>query len=398
MTALPGRFRLLWAATGISNLGDGIRLTALPLLATELTTDPTLIAGLAIAERLPWLVFILPGGAWADRYDRRQLRVVLDVTRTVVVATLAVLVAVDAATLVTLYLAAAAMASAESVVDSSSMALVPALVDDVDLERGGARLAATELTMGSLIGPPLGGVLFAAALWLPFGADAITFAVAALLAAAIPGTFRPTSEGTPRGSMWSDIRNGLQWLWRQPLIRNLALISTALGTIGYVTGAVFVLFARQELGLGSIEFGLLLVPPAIGGLIGSGIASHLRDRSLRVVLASSITANAITSLAIAATSSPVIVAALLAIEAGAILTWNVLTLALRQRIIPDHLLGRVGASYRFLVYLGMPAGALLGGIIASAINLRATFVAAGIALLVIAALIPRFIPPAPTPK
>lgn len=392
MTALPGRFRLLWAATGISNLGDGIRLTALPLLAADLTTDPTLIAGLAIAERLPWLVFILPGGAWADRYDRRQLRVALDVIRAVVVAALAVLVAVDAATLVTLYVAAAAMASAESVVDSSSMALVPALVDDADLERGGARLAATELTMGSLIGPPTGGVLFAAALWLPFGADAITFAVAALLAAAIPGTFRPTDD-TPRGSMWSDIRVGLQWLWHQPLIRNLALISTALGTIGYVTGAVFVLFARQELGLSPIEFGLLLVPPAIGGLIGSGIASRLRDRSLRVVLASAITANAATSLAIAATSSPVIVAALLAIEAAAILTWNVLTLALRQRMIPDHLLGRVGASYRFLVYLGMPAGALLGGIIASAISLRATFVVAGIALLVIAALIPRLIQP-----
>lgn len=392
MTALPCRFRLLWAATGISNLGDGIRLTALPLLAADLTTDPTLIAGLAIAERLPWLVFILPGGAWADRYDRRQLRVALDVIRAVVVAALAVLVAVDAATLVTLYVAAAAMASAESVVDSSSMALVPALVDDADLERGGARLAATELTMGSLIGPPMGGVLFAAALWLPFGADAITFAVAALLAAAIPGTFRPTGD-TPRGSMWSDIRVGLQWLWHQPLIRNLALISTALGTIGYVTGAVFVLFARQELGLSSIEFGLLLVPPAIGGLIGSGIASRLRDRSLRVVLASAITANAATSLAIAATSSPVMVAALLAIEAAGILTWNVLTLALRQRMIPDYLLGRVGASYRFLVYLGMPAGALLGGIIASATSLRATFVVAGIALLAIAALIPRFIQP-----
>jgi hypothetical protein len=110
----------------------------------------------------------------------------------------------------------------------------------------------------------LGGVLFAAALWLPLGADAITFAVATLLVAIIPGTFRQTGDDTPQGSMWSDIRDGLRWLWNQPLIRNLALISTALGTIGYVTGAVFVLFAREELGLSSIEFGLLLVPPAIG--------------------------------------------------------------------------------------------------------------------------------------
>jgi MFS family permease len=184
-------------------------MTALPLLATELTTDPSLIAGLAVAERLPWLVFILPGGAWADRYDRRRLRVLLDVIRAVVVAVLAMLIAVDAASLVALYLAAAAMAAAESVVDSSSMALVPALVDDADLERGGARLAATELTMGALIGPPLGGLMFASALWLPFGADAITFLLAAVLAAAIPGTFRPARDRMSKTSIWSDIGGGI---------------------------------------------------------------------------------------------------------------------------------------------------------------------------------------------
>lgn len=391
MTGLPGRFRLLWAATGVSNLGDGIRLTALPLLATELTTDPALIAGLAVAERLPWLVFILPGGAWADRYDRRRLRVLLDVIRAVVVAGLAMLIAVDAASLVALYLAAAAMAAAESIVDSSSMALVPALVDEADLERGGARLAATELTMGALIGPPLGGVIFAGALWLPFGIDAITFLLAAVLTAAIPGSFRPARSRGSKTSMWSDIRDGMRWLWNDHLIRNLALISTALGTIGYVTGAVFVLLAREELGLGSAEFGLLLVPPAIGGLIGSALASRLRNRSLRVVLTVAITTNALTSLAIAVTSRAALIGVLLAIEAAAILVWNVLTLALRQRMIPDELLGRVGASYRFLVYVGMPAGAILGGFIASTINVRATFTASGFALLAVAAILPRFV-------
>ena len=72
---LPRNFRLLWGATALSNLGDGLRLVALPLLATSLTDDPRLIAGVTVAERLPWLFFILPGGAWADRYDRRVLRI-----------------------------------------------------------------------------------------------------------------------------------------------------------------------------------------------------------------------------------------------------------------------------------------------------------------------------------
>ena len=70
-TPLPRNFRLLWAATGLSNLGDGLRLVAMPLLATSVTSDPRLIAGVAVAQQLPWLFFILPGGAWADRFDRR---------------------------------------------------------------------------------------------------------------------------------------------------------------------------------------------------------------------------------------------------------------------------------------------------------------------------------------
>ncbi len=71
--SLPRNFRLLWGATALSNVGDGLRLVALPLLATSVTDDPRLIAGVTVAERLPWLFFILPGGAWADRYDRRAV-------------------------------------------------------------------------------------------------------------------------------------------------------------------------------------------------------------------------------------------------------------------------------------------------------------------------------------
>ena len=65
---------MLWAATALSNLGDGLRLVAMPLLATSVTSDPRLIAGVTVAQQLPWLFFILPGGAWADRFDRRVLR------------------------------------------------------------------------------------------------------------------------------------------------------------------------------------------------------------------------------------------------------------------------------------------------------------------------------------
>jgi MFS family permease len=84
--SLPHEFKLLWGATALSNIGDGLRIVALPLLATSITTDPRLIAGVTVAERLPWLIFILPGGAWADRFDRRVLRMRLDMARAALIS------------------------------------------------------------------------------------------------------------------------------------------------------------------------------------------------------------------------------------------------------------------------------------------------------------------------
>jgi len=186
-------FRLLWAATTLSNLGDGLRMVAMPLLATSVTSDPRLIAGVVIAERLPWLVFILPGGAWADRFDRRHLRMRLDLARAVVVAALVATIVLDQTSIVAIYVVVALLASAEAVVDSSSTAMVPATVESGDLERAAGRLGSSELAMNELIGPPLGGLLFGLAVAAPFGVDALTFAGAALVMGFMSGNFRPAA-------------------------------------------------------------------------------------------------------------------------------------------------------------------------------------------------------------
>jgi MFS family permease len=386
---LPSRFRLLWAATIVSNIGDGVRATALPLLATSLTRDPRLVAGVAVAERIPWLVFILPGGVWADRYDRRKLRVGLDAARALIVGALAVLVALDLGTIVAIYVTAAVLAAAESIVDSSSVALVPALVDDDQLERSGGLLVASEIVAGSLLGPPLGGLLFGLAVAVPFGLDAVSFLVAAVLAAAISGTFKPDSA-TPAAatSLRADMVEGMRWLWRQTLMRNLALVSMALGLASYVTVAIFVLFAQDELGLGSLGFGLLLILPAAGGLFGSLAAPRLRSLDLSTVLTTSVLTSGAATIIIGISETVAVVAVLLAIEMFAIVVWNVLTLALRQRLIPDQLLGRVGASYRFLVYVGMPFGAMLGGVLADTVGLRQTYLYTGAVLIAVGLIVP----------
>ena len=376
-------------ATGISNVGDGVRATALPLLATELTDDPRLIAGVTVAERLPWLLLILPGGVWADRHDRRRLRVRLDIVRAVVMAVLAMLVFTDRASIAAVFAVAALLASAESIVDSSSMAMVPALVDERQLERAGGLMWSTEMVAGSVIGPPLGGLLFAGALAIPFGFDALTFLAAAAVAATISGSFvadAPASE--VRRSFVREIGTGFAWLWRRPLLRNLALISTLLGFVTTMHAAVFVVFARDELGLGPVGFGVLLVPGAVGGVVGSLLASRLKRWPLSTVLSAAVALGGLAVFLVASTRVAMVVGLLTAVDTAAVLVWNVLTVALRQRLIPDHLLGRVSASYRFVVYAAMPAGALLGGLLASALSVAAVFLIAGAGQVAIAVLIP----------
>jgi hypothetical protein len=266
--SLPRNFRLLWGATALSNLGDGLRLVALPLLATSVTDDPRLIAGVTVAERLPWLFFILPGGAWADRYDRRLLRMRLDIARAVVMAGLVAVILVDQVSIGMIFLVAAMLASAEAVVDSSSMALVPATVAVGDLERAAGRLGSTELAMNDLVGPPLGGLLFGVAIAIPFGLDMLSFAGAALVMAFMSGTFTSGAMHTPGVAMRTRVSEGFTWLWNQHVLRTLAVISTALGTASFIGIAVFVLYAREVLELSEFGYGVLLVPgPSAGSSV-----------------------------------------------------------------------------------------------------------------------------------
>ncbi len=363
----------------------------MPLLATSLTSDPRLIAGVTVAQRLPWLFFILPGGAWADRFDRRLLRMRLDLARAVVMSALVGAVLLDQASILIIYAVAALLASAEAVVDSSSVAMVPATVDEADLERAIGRLGSTELAMNDLIGPPLGGLLFGLAIAVPFGLDAVTFVGAVLVLGFMSGSYRasPTQPNrADRPSMRTSLAEGIRWLWNQRLLRTLAVVSTALGTASFIGNAVFVIFATDTLELSEFGYGVLLVPGALGGIAGSLLASRLRRFPLRRILPIAVIGSGASTWLMAVTSSPVLVGALSAVSLGSIMLWNVLTLALRQRLIPDQMLGRVGASYRFLVYLGMPFGAVAGGLLANEFGVRSAIFVSGSILVAVGLTLP----------
>lgn len=183
---LGAPFRALWMSVAISGTGDGMFLTAFPLLAAALTRDAALIAGVTVASRLPWLLFSLLTGAIADRFDRRRLMVIADVARCAVVALLALVVVVDEATIWFLYVCAFGLGLGETMHANAAQAILPVVVDDEQLVPANARLTGTQVMTEQFGGPPLGAALFGAAPAVPFVVDAVSFGVSAVLVRSLP--------------------------------------------------------------------------------------------------------------------------------------------------------------------------------------------------------------------
>jgi MFS family permease len=372
---LSPAFWRLWTASTISNLGDGVLLVALPLLASRLTRSELSIAMIGVAAALPWLLFSLPVGAFVDRINHRLLMVRADVFRAVVVGALTIAVASDNAQMWMLWVAAGCLGLAEVFFDNASQAMVPSIVPTELLEKANGRRFAAEIAANGFVGTPLGSVLFVAAMWLPFGFDAVTFAIAALLVSTIHITTTPRpapSEVRPR--LRSDIADGLRWLSRHKVLRGLA-VAASLSVLGMqMTAAIFVLFAQDLLELSDRWYGLLIAIGAIGAVGGGLVAERLTRRlgALTIIYATVI----VWILCMFAEGFwPRLWVSAIATMAMAFGTtvWNTVTVSLRQRIVPSHLFGRVNSVYRWLVWGSISIGAALGGLVAREFGLRAPF-------------------------
>ena len=389
---LGENFYKLWAASAISNFGDGVRLTAIPLLATTLTREPGLVAGVAFAASAPWLLFALTAGALVDRLDRRKTMWIMQVFRMALMAGLSVLILADLGStqlLMTLYLVAFALGVGEVLFDNAAQSIMPAVVRKDQLQVANGRLYAVEEAMNMFAGPPLGSFLFVAAAVLPFIFDAVSFGIGALLIFAMTGSYAPSRGGGEATNIRQDIGEGLRWLWGHKVLRTLAMMTGVSNMTHSATYAIFVLYALEILHLSERGFGILLAVGAIGGLLGGLVGPRLArffgdGRSFYVITISA----ACAELAIGLTSNVIVVAIAMALFGLGAMWWNVIAVSLRQSIVPDRLMGRVNSVYRLLAWGTMPLGALLGGLLAELFGLRAPyfFSAAGLLLLAVAIL------------
>jgi MFS family permease len=381
---LGRNFAKAMVASGFANLADGVLWVALPLLAVQLTRSPLLIAGVTVAARLPWLLAPV-AGAFADRLDRRQSMVRVNLVRTVLLGGLALAVAFDLATLAMLYAVAVLLGVGETLFDTSAQSLLPAVVSRDDLTRANSRLYAVELVANTFIGPPLGGLLAAAGLAVAIGLPAAAYLVGAGCLALIVGGFRAAGAG-PAGStrLRDEIAEGARFVWRHPLLRPLAIMLGLQNMAFSAAFSIFVLFAVAPgpMGLSKAGYGILTATLGVGSLLGSWLAPATERRLGRVrTLVLSVVLNAAALVAPVVTALPVPIGASWLAGGAAIVLWNVVTVSLRQRITPDRLLGRMNASYRLVGWGTMPIGAALGGALAEALGLRGAFLAAAVITL-----------------
>ena len=398
MCVMPGprltSFARLFTASAASNVGDGLRLAALPLLAASLTRDPGAIAAITAAIMLPWLLFGAVGGAIVDRVDRVRLLSAVQVARTSVVALLAAVVWTENASMAAIYLAAFIFGTCEVLADTTMQTLVPAVVDDDELERANGRLYASMTVGNDFVGPPAGSLLFAAVPAAPFALAAVAWGTAATVVARLD-VDQPHRRGRLPSSLLADVLAGARWLFGQSLLRALVVWAFFVnGGLACFT-SLYVLFALEVLGIGEFAFGFLTAAAGIGGVTGTLLARRVVSRFGRglVVQGGSVVAGASAIGAGLTTSAAPFAALLFVLTAAAAVVIIVLT-SMRQSIVPGRLLGRATASMRMVTFGALPLGALIGGWIASVSDLRVPFLVGGSVIVVAGLLIGRWLSPA----
>ena len=380
-STLSWRFWVFWASQAVSNLADGFFRVALPLLAVQLTRDPLLVSGVAFALSLPWLLLSLPVGVFVDRWDRRRTMAIANGVRVLVLSLAVYLLVVGEMNIFVLYAVAFGLGVAETVTDTAAGALLPALVPTAKLEQANARLVGVQTVTNQFLGPPLGSALVTLGVVYAFGWSGLLYLAAFFFLLPIRGLF--TAKRQAFRPLYDALRDGLDFIRASPPLRVVITIIAALNLCWSAYYALLVLYAVQPgpLGLSPFQYGLILTSVGVGGTLGAYLVDFVqrhRERQwllfgdilglLVLLVVSLLTANFYVFL----------IAGTIAGIAGSIS--NVALVSLRQRIVPDEFLGRVGGASRLFSYGALSLGAAGAGLVAQYVGVRGVF---GICIVIV---------------
>ena len=372
-------FARYWLSGFLADFGDGVRLAAFPLLAAGFTRSPTAVAAVTAVQGLPWLVLGAGLGVLADRTDRRRLMVIVDVARAAIIAGLAAAILARSAGLVLIYLTAFTTGLGSALRDTAAGACVPRLAGPADLDRANARMIAGQVVGNELAGPAAGGWLFGLATVLPFAVNAGTLGIAVLLLLTLPGVFRPIAQpapqapGTSLASLRQEFSEGLGWLRRHSSVRDVTIAVGVIAVMDAAWFAVLVLYVIHILNEKPGMYGLLVAIGAFGGIAVGGLGPPITRRlgPWRSLLIAGLVMAA-SQAVLGLTANVIIAAAMLAASSAACVLFDMTAVTMRQRQVPDNLLGRITSLYRTALRGSEALGALGGGLVAAVVGIRAT--------------------------
>ena len=362
-----------WNAVGVSSLGDGLALAALPLLAESLSKNGAWVTLVFAASRLPWLFFGLVAGAWVDTRPPRTTMIQMDGVRFLTMAVLGAAVLAGVATIPLVLATAFIMGLADCAHIPAAAAFLPSIVKSGELDRANSYFTSAELAGEQFAGPATGGFLFASAPWLPFVANGFSFVGSAMLIRNVEAT-ELRSVVREKLSVRRDVKEGWRWyrnngdLWALTVLLCVGAAATGM------TNSALVLYGKRHLELSNWQYGFFIAIPALGGLLGSALAFRIwRPLGTRRLVAFSLIAAALALFVCSQTKSPIVAGAALTVESFVPPLINTCIRTLRQQGVPNTLIGRVSSVGRLMLVGSAAGGAAVSGLIADRTSVPTVF-------------------------
>lgn len=367
-------YALLWSGQTVSLLGTQVTQIAFPLLVLSLTGSAAAAGLVAAARTLPYLLLTLPAGALVDRWDRRTTMVVCSAGSALALASVAIARAAGVLTIPQIVAVSLVEGSFAVVYGLAETAALRQVVSTAQLPAAVAQQQ-LQYALGGILGPPLGGVLYGVAIALPFVVDAASYAVSSA-SLAVLRTPLPGAPATAR-SLRLEVVEGVQWLWNQPLIRYMAILTGMLNLAGRGLPLIVVVLARGQ-GASPAEIGAIFAAGGVAGVLGALAAPFVQRRfsfGRAIVGQISVTAAAILLLALATT--PLLVTATLVLVELVGPLYDTVQQSYRMALIPEGLQGRVNSVFRMFAQGMGPFGLALTGLLLDRAGGAATALACG---------------------
>ncbi|MFF4660116.1 MFS transporter [Streptomyces sp. NPDC001381] len=387
----PGLFRnrdfsLLLSGQLVSAIGDQAHFMALPLIVLALTGSAAQAGFVLGLGTLSFLVFGLTAGALVDRWDRKATMIWCELGRAVLTAGVAVALWLNRLTMPQLYATAVLVGILTTLFQVANTAALPNVVGPSRLSAALGYSQSVASAVG-VFGASLAGALYSVGRTVPFAVNAVSFAVSAASLRLMRARFQADRQDVRTTSrLTTEIREGLGWLWRQPVIRFLTLVSAA-DKVRYGAGYLLIITLAQQVGASPLWIGVIFSGAAVGAMAGALVSDKVTRRfPLGRIAVVMLWLEALMFPLYALAPNPLLLAAVAAAESLVAPVYAVAMTTHQLAITPDELRGRATSAVSTLTTGALSIGTLAGGALITTLGAKPLVWLCGAWLLVLALL------------